>query len=120
MIFRPQIKKIDMTIQDLIDSGIFEVVNAGEDTDRVIQDVFCCDLLSIAMSKGVEGAAWVTVMGNINTLAVMSLTDMCCIVLAEGVKMDEVGLAKARSQGFTILRTEGSIFHAALKIKDRL
>ena len=105
-----------MTIKNLIDTGFFEVVNAGEEPDREITDVFCCDLLSIAMGKGIEGAAWVTVMGNINTLAVMTLTDMACVVLAEGSRLDEPGLAKARSEGFTVLRTEEPIFSSALKI----
>lgn len=109
-----------MTIQNLIDSGLFTVVNAGDETDREILDVFCCDLLSIAMSKGIEGAAWVTVMGNINTLAVMTLTDMACIVLAEGSRLDEPGLAKAQSEGFTVLRTEEPIFTAALKIHEMI
>ena len=109
-----------MTIQNLIDSGIFEVVHAGEETDREIRDVFCCDLLSIAMSKGSEDAAWVTVMGNINTLAVMTLTDMACIVLAEGASMDEFGLAKAKEEGFAILRTEEPVFKAALKIHEMI
>ena len=109
-----------MTIQNLIDSGVFEVVHAGDETDREIRDVFCCDLLSIAMSKGIEDAAWVTVMGNINTLAVMTLTDMACIVLAEGARMDEAGMAKARQEGFTILRTEEAIFPAALRIHEMI
>lgn len=109
-----------MTIQDLIDSGLFEVVHQGEETDRGIRDVFCCDLLSIAMSRGIEDAAWVTVMGNINTLAVMTLTDMVCIVLAEGARMDEAGMNKAREEGFTILRTEEPIFEAALKIHEMI
>ena len=105
-----------MTVGDLIESGLFEVVHQGEETDREIRGVFCCDLLSIAMSRGIEDAAWVTVMGNINTLAVMTLTDMACIVLAEGARLDDAGLAKAQSEGFTVLRTEEGIFPAALKI----
>ena len=109
-----------MTIQDLLDSGLFEVVHQGEETDREIRGVFCCDLLSIAMSRGIEDAAWVTVMGNINTLAVMTLTDMACIVLAEGARMDEAGMNKAQEEGFTILRTEEPIFDAALKIHGKL
>ena len=109
-----------MTIQELIDSGLFEIVNAGTETDREIKDVFCCDLLSIAMSRGIEDAAWVTVMGNINTLAVMSLTDMACIILAEGISMDETGLAKAKTEGFTVLRTEEPVFAAARKIYENL
>ena len=109
-----------MTIRDLIDSGLFEAVNEGTETDREIRDVFCCDLLSIAMSKGIEDAAWVTVMGNINTLAVLTLTDMACIVLAEGASMDEVGLEKAKNEGITVLRTGEPIFTAARKIYERI
>lgn len=109
-----------MTIRELTESGIFALVHEGEDAGREIEDVFCCDLLSIAMSRGIENAAWVTVMGNINTLAVLTLTDMACIVLAEGSHMDEAGLKKAQEEGITILRTEEPVFSAALKIHDML
>ena len=40
-----------MTIRDLTESGLFEVVIEGDEPDRCIEDVFCCDLLSIAMSS---------------------------------------------------------------------
>ena len=109
-----------MTIKDLADSGLFEVLCPAEDPAREITGVFCCDLLSIAMGKGKEGAAWVTVMGNINTLAVMSLTDMACVVLAEGARLDENALAKAQQQGFPVFRTELPIFEAALKIHEMI
>ena len=109
-----------MTVQQLIDSGLFEIVNVGDDTDRELSGIFCCDLLSIAMGRGKENAVWVTVMGNINTLAVMSLTDMACIVLAEGAAMDEPGIAKAKQQGFTVLRTGEPIFETSLKIHEIL
>ena len=42
-----------MTIQNLIDTGLFQVVNAGDEPDREVSAVFCCDLLSICMSKGI-------------------------------------------------------------------
>lgn len=35
-------------------------------------------------------------MGNINTLAVVALTDAACVVLAGGAHLDEAALAKAR------------------------
>ena len=38
-----------MTVRELADSGLFEVVNLGDQPDREITKVFCCDLLSIAM-----------------------------------------------------------------------
>ncbi len=107
-----------MTVGELCDSGKFKVINRGEDTDRQIGAVFCCDLLSIAMSRGIEDAAWVTVMGNINTVAVMALTDMALIVLAEGVQMDAPGLAKAQEEGSTVLASEKPIFDIALEIHE--
>ena len=69
------------TIQSLIDSGIFTLSTVG-DSSRTISKIFCCDLLSIAMSKAPAESAWVTVMGNKNTIAVASLTDVSCIILA--------------------------------------
>jgi len=109
-----------MKVSDLINSGLFELVNEGSNTDRDISKLFCCDMLSIAMSRAPSACAWVTVMGNINTLAVASLSDAACIVLAEGVRLDDPATAKAASQGITVFRTDMPIFEAALLIHDKL
>ena len=71
-----------MTVQELIDKQIFGVVNLGDSLDRQITVPFCCDLLSIAMGRAPAGCAWVTVMANMNTLAVSALTDTACVILA--------------------------------------
>lgn len=109
-----------MTVQELIDSKRFEIVNIGEDAGRQIKMPFCCDLLSIAMGKAPAGCAWVTVMGNMNTLAVASLTDAACIILAEGVQPDELALKKAKEQEITVLKTDGPIFDTALWIYQKI
>ena len=105
-----------MTVKDLIDKNWYKVVNEGDETDREIEKVFCCDLLSIAMGKAPSGCAWVTVMGNINTLAVATLTDAAVVILAENAQLDENAAAKAAQQGVTVLATELPIFDAALQI----
>ncbi|WP_418577680.1 hypothetical protein [Hungatella sp.] len=109
-----------MTVQALIDSGIFGVVNAGEGLEREITKPFCCDLLSIAMGRAPEGCAWVTVMGNMNTLAVASLADAACVIMAEGAALDEVARKKAADQEITVLETEEPIFEAALAVWKKL
>ncbi|MBE7717911.1 hypothetical protein [Lacrimispora indolis] len=109
-----------MTIRELIDSNLFELVNAGEELDREIKKPFCCDLLSIAMGRATEGCAWVTVMGNINTLAVASLADAACVIMAEGAALDEAAVKKAADQEITVLKTELPIFEAALLVYQRL
>ena len=104
-----------MTVKDLINEDIFQVINEGE-SEKEIVTPFCCDLLSIAMSKMQENSAWVTIMGNMNTIAVASLTEACCIILAEGIEFDEGSLDKAMEQGITIFYTDMPIFEAALQV----
>lgn len=109
-----------MIVQELIDRKIFQEINIGDDTDRDVTKPFCCDLLSIAMGRAPAGCAWVTVMGNLNTLAVAALADAACVILAEGAALDEAAVKKASLQGITVLRTEEPVFETALTVKELL
>lgn len=109
-----------MTLQDLIDKQVFEIIYKGEKLDKVISKPFCCDLLSIAMSKAPKDSVWVTVMGNGNTLAVASLTEVSCIVLAEGSSLDEGTLNRAKIEDMCVFSTDMSIFDAATLINGYL
>ena len=56
-----------MNVNSLVGIPGFSLLNKGN-MDLEIKTPFCCDLLSIAMSKAPANAAWVTIMGNINML----------------------------------------------------
>lgn len=105
-----------MTLQTLIDQKLFTPIYVPDCANIEISVPFCCDLLSIAMSRAPAGCAWVTVMANINTLAVAALTDCACVILAEGTAFDEACLNKAREQGIPVFSTSLPIFDAALKV----
>ena len=109
-----------MTVQELIDANLFKLKNAGDDLTRDITVPFCCDLLSVAMGQAPSGSAWVTVMANLNTLAVASLADVACVILAEDAQADEMLLTKASVQGITVFATEMPIFDAALAVYKHL
>ena len=109
-----------MTISELIEMSKFQIINQGEELSRVVTKPFCCDLLSIAMSKLPAGGAWVTVMCNMNTLAVATLTEASCVILAEGMQLDEPAQAKARSEGVTVFSTPMPIFEAAAYVQQLL
>ena len=66
------------------------------------------------------GCAWVTVMANMNTLAVAALTDTACVILAEGAVLDDAARKKALDQEITVLSTDMPVFEAALKIHGML
>lgn len=104
-----------MKLKDILTLPECRVLAEG-DPQRELSRVFCCDLLSIAMGKAPADGVWVTVMGNRNTLAVASLTDTACIVLAEGVSLDEETLAKAEEEGIAVLSTDLPSFDIALEI----
>ena len=106
---------IKMKLKDILTLPECRVLAEG-DPQRQLSRVFCCDLLSIAMGKAPADGVWVTVMGNRNTLAVASLTDTACIVLAEGVSLDEGTLAKAEEEGIAVLSTDLPSFDIALEI----
>ncbi len=109
-----------MTVQDLTAQKEFVPVHVGKTADREITKTFCCDLLSIAMGKAPEGCAWITVMANMNTLAVASLADAACIVLAEDVHLDETALQKAAEQDISVFETKLPIFEAALLVYRKI
>lgn len=104
-----------MKLGEIIEKSGFEIINRSDDT-KPVTGVFCCDLLSIAMSKAPAGAVWVTVMGNVNAIAVSVLTDGTCIVLAEGIDLDANALEKAIAQGVTVLKSDLPVFDAGLLI----
>ena len=106
-----------MTVKEMIEKTGFQVLHMSESAETVeITKVYCCDLLSVAMSRVPERSAWVTVMSNLNTLAVASLTEAACVIIAEGAAVDEPVKAKAVHQDITLLYTELPIFDAALKV----
>jgi serine kinase of HPr protein (carbohydrate metabolism regulator) len=109
-----------MTVKELIEKNIFQLVNEGENLNQEITDPYCCDLLSVAMGKAPRGAVWVTVMANMNTLAVAALTDVACIILAEGVLPDEQTVNKAKEQGITVLAAGEPVFETSLQIYQLL
>ena len=98
-----------MKLQTILELPECRVLVEGR-PEREISRIFCCDLLSIAMSRAPADGVWVTVMGNRNTLAVASLTDTACVV--EGT------LSKAGEEGIAILATELPVFDIALKIHE--
>ncbi|RGB65018.1 DRTGG domain-containing protein [Provencibacterium massiliense] len=97
----------------------FEVVCPGEDPHREVSGgVYCCDLLSIAMGRARSDGVWVTVMANVNAVAVAVLCDVACVVIAEGMAIDETTRQKAVDQGVCLLHTDLPIYDAA-KAADR-
>ena len=92
-----------MKVSDLI--ALIDAKNLTESvpTDRDILCGYACDLLSWVMAHGEEGMAWVTVQTHLNVVAVAALADMACVILPEGITMEQESLDKANGEGMCVL-----------------
>ena len=104
-----------MTVGELAKQPDFAAVNLPC-ADREILGGYAGDLLSWVMGRASEGDAWVTIMSNVNIVAVSTLADPACIVLSEGVQPDEETLLRAKQQGINILSTTLDTFDACVRI----
>ena len=108
-----------MTVSDIIQKLDLKVLVEGE-LDREVTDCYIGDLLSWVMGRAPADSVWLTVMGNINSIAVATLADVSCIVLTENAALDAEAKAKADIHGVTILQTEENSYHLAVAISRLL
>ena len=108
-----------MTVKELAEGCGFALLCGGGERE-VTGGIYCCDLLSIAMGRAPAGCAWVTVMGNLNSIAVAVLTDCACILLAEGMPLDADARARAEREEVPVLATPLPVYQAARKAEDAL
>lgn len=75
-----------------------------------VESIYCCDLLSWVMSHADKGAAWITVHTNLNIVAVASLSELSCIIVPEGIEVEEATVRRAVQEGIPIITTELSTY----------
>ena len=73
-----------MKVNELVGDGVCRALTVTEG-DREIGGVYIGDLLSWVMGRASADDAWITIMSNINVVAVASLADAACVLFAEGV-----------------------------------
>ena len=102
-------------------SELMQLIDAKDLTptiteDREITCGYACDLLSWVMAHGEEGMAWVTVQTHLNVVAVAALAEMACVVLPEGITMEEESLAKATAEGLRVLSSNLTTYEICGKL----
>ena len=106
-----------MKVKELINELSLEILNI-EDEEREIESGYVGDLLSWVMGRAASGCAWVTIMTNINIVAVASLCDTACVILAENAEIDQSVIDKAAAQDITLLRSHKGAFELCAEISS--
>ena len=106
-----------MTVQQLKDQLSLTALTLP-DGEREIRGVYVGDLLSWVMGRAQSGDAWLTIMSNLNIVAVATLSDVSCIILCEGVTLEESVRSTAEAKGVNILTTEAPAYETAKLLSE--
>lgn len=95
------VKKLDLT----------PVTSSFE--DKPVSGCYIGDLLSWVMGRAQAGDIWITIMNNINIVAVAALTDCAAILLCESVSVSQEIVSKAEAEGIAIFSSDKTAFELA-------
>ena len=104
-----------MNVEQLINAANLKPL-ALPSPDRSVEGAYFGDLLSWVMGRADMDNAWVTIMSNSNIVAVATLADTSCIILAEGVIPDEDVIRTAETKGVNLLSSDESAYEIAKKL----
>lgn len=107
-----------MTVEELAERLDFKIAAGEGGAENEIKGCYIGDLLSLAMAKVQEGYCWITIQTNINVMAVASLQDAACVIIADGFVPDENTAAKAEEEGIPILTGEMSVYEIAKSLGE--
>ncbi|HWQ51505.1 MAG TPA: DRTGG domain-containing protein [Terriglobales bacterium] len=102
-----------MRVKELLEPLGCTVLTCPEGLEKEVAAGYCCDLLSWVIGRAGSHSAWITVMTNVNIVAIAVLAEVSCIVITEGAQPDAEVLERAAQNGVTLLSTGLSTFAAA-------
>jgi len=109
-----------MKVSELINKLNPEILTSSDFQDRDVTGCYIGDLLSWVMGKAKQGDAWITIMNNINIVAVAELTDVSCIIISEGLSVGEDIIKKADEEGIIILKSDKTSYELAADLSKEL
>ena len=104
-----------MNQNDLANKLGLVAINDIEDK-KDVTGCYVGDLLSFVMGRANPGDLWITVMNNINIVAVGVMADVSCIVLCEDVNADDDVIQRATEKGIMIYKSPLTAFELSKEI----
>ncbi len=109
-----------MKLTDLLKNNEFKLLTNIDIKDVEINSVNTCDLLSFVMANGKKNQAWITILTHQNILAVASLLEMACIIISDGLSVNEDIIKKAEEEGVVIISTKYSNYEIYNEFNGKL
>jgi len=99
-----------MKVSDILTWGNTRLVAGTGCCENSISGGYNSDLLSDVMGHANEGMVWVTIQTHKNVVAIASLKDLACVVIAGNNKPSEDLIEAANEEGIPVITTSLSAF----------
>ena len=104
-----------MNLTELASSLNLETVHSA-DLDREVKGAYTGDLLSWVMTRLDADCVWITIMNNVNVIAVASLADASCVIFTENAEIPDEVIEKAKLQNINLFKTNKTSFEISYLI----
>ncbi len=104
-----------MTLRELLKKTNLEAIHLADET-RSVRGAYVGDLLSWVIGRAEVDNAFLTIMTNLNVVAVASLADLSCVIFCEDVPVDDQLIQTAKEKGVNLLRSSKPTFETALSL----
>ena len=108
-----------MNIEAIAKELDFEVLSMPS-KEAIAVGAYTGDLLSRVMSHAKENNVWITIITNINVIAVASLVNVSAVVIAENAEVSLEVIEKAKEHKVNLLRTDKTAFECAVAINEKI
>jgi len=109
-----------MTVAEIAEKLNMEIITCEANAGREVKGIYICDLLSWVMSHANEDDLWITVLTNLNTVAVAVLANVACVVIPEEITVENDTLSKAEEEGVIMLKSSMQAAEICVKVNELL
>ena len=109
-----------MTIGELAEKLGCTLLAGGKGAHREVDGCYIGDFHSWVMARAQMDNVWLTVMGNINTIAVAKLTDVAGVFLCEGSALQEDAANRAELEGIPVFACGKNLYDTAIGVYEAL
>ena len=106
-----------MTVKALVEKLQLSALSMP-DPDVEVSGAYAGDLLSWVMGRATEGNAWVTIMTNINMVAVASLAGVSLVIICDSSEIEDEVVKTASQKAVNVARTSLPMYETCVKLAE--
>lgn len=104
-----------MTVSEMMHRAELEPLLLA-DENRTVCGAYAGDLLSWVIGRANADSAFLTIMTNVNVVAVAALAELSCVIFCENVNVPQEVMESAKEKEINLFRSNLPTFETALRL----